>query len=75
VKRSEDRETLDKSETKILKIKENEILGYRKHTRHKKRRKEEKDIICVRFVRNEQISERTNWDRLHSLSLTKSRSG
>ena len=56
----------------------NKTLRYSKKG-HKKKKKEEKDYIwelfcCVRFVRNEQISERAEWERSHNFSLSKSRS-
>ena len=62
MKSSEDRKTLDKSETKILKSKGSRTLGDSGEQRERVDEKKGKELYtktcCVRFVRNGRISER-----------------
>ena len=72
-----DRQTLNKSETKILKSKGPRMEPWR--TPERMARVDEKRgkglytrTCCVQFVRNKQISER-EWERPHNFSLSKSK--
>jgi len=74
MKSSDDRETLDKSKIKILKSKgpKMELWGtLERATWGKEKRGKELYIktCCVQFVRNEQISEKVEWDRPHQFEF------